>query len=321
MAVEVRMRERIQVAQSREVTFVDVCSVVVGSSPRSTVAGTGRIQQLADSVEVIPPILVQRSTMRVVDGAQRLAAARLRGDRQIAVTFFDGSDDDAFVAAVHVNVRHGMPLTGPERAAAARRILSSHPERSDRWIASVCGVAPRTVATLRRCSPDDRAHPNIRVGRDGRQRPLSAADGRRRAAELMRRRPEASLREVAREAGISVGTAFDVRRQLATVATVAWEGTAGAPSGPDAADPLGPVLRAGLERLANDPSLRYTERGRALLGLVSATLVLVEQSDAVADATPGHCRDVLRNVGEACARAWHEFTDRLGDTDLTERAA
>ncbi|WP_432050425.1 ParB N-terminal domain-containing protein [Verrucosispora sp. NA02020] len=319
------MRERIQGVQSREVTLVDTTSVVVGCSPRSSVAGTGRIQQLAESVEVLPPILVQRSTMRVVDGAQRLAAARLRGDRQIPVTFFDGSDDDAFVAAVHLNVRHGMPLTGPERAAAARRILSSHPERSDRWIASVCGVSPRTVATLRRSSTDDGAHPNTRLGRDGRQRPLSAADGRRRAAELMRRRPEASLREVARETGISVGTAFDVRRQLTTMATDAREGTVVtspcAPPGTGAADPLGPVLRAGLERLANDPSLRYTERGRTLLRLVSATLALAEQSDAVADATPGHCRDVLRDVGEACARAWHEFTDRLADTDLAERAA
>ncbi|MFI7025518.1 hypothetical protein ACIBMZ_22665 [Micromonospora sp. NPDC049900] len=213
------MRERIQVARSREVTLVDVASVVAGCSPRLSVAGTNRIQQLAESVGVIPPILVQRSTMRVVDGAQRLAAAR-------------------------------------------------------------------------------------------------------RAEELMRRRPEASLREVAREAGISVGTAFDVRRQLAAVSGEgAAETSPSAPPGQGPADPLGPALRAGLERLADDPSLRHTERGEALLRLVSATLALAEQSDAVADATPGHCRDVLRDVGQACARAWYEFTDRLGDTDLAERAA
>lgn len=78
----------------------------------------------------------------------------------------------------------------------------------------MCGVAPRTVAALRQESADGRQRLDTRIGRDGRRHPLSAQEGRLAAEQIMREEPGASLRVVARRAGVSVGTALDVQRHL-----------------------------------------------------------------------------------------------------------
>ncbi|MFF9558550.1 transposase [Streptomyces albus] len=107
------------------------------------------VTTLAQSPVALPPIFVHRGTMRILDGMHRLKAAQLRGDRSIEVVFFDGDEEDAFVAAVYSNARHGMPLSYDDRAAAATRILDSRPHWPDRTIATVTGLDPRTVRALR----------------------------------------------------------------------------------------------------------------------------------------------------------------------------
>ncbi len=82
--------------------------------------------------------------MRVIDGTHRLRAAILNGHEEIGVLFFDGTDDDAFVAAVRANVVHGLPLALADREAAATRIIKSHPQWSDRAIAEAAGLAAQT---------------------------------------------------------------------------------------------------------------------------------------------------------------------------------
>ncbi|WP_261801589.1 transposase [Streptomyces sp. ISID311] len=107
------------------------------------------VTTLAQSPVKLPPIFVHRKTMRILDGMHRLKAAKLRGDQSIEVIFFDGDEEDAFVAAVSSNARHGMPLSFNDRTTAATRILSSRPHWPDRTIASVTGLDPRTVRALR----------------------------------------------------------------------------------------------------------------------------------------------------------------------------
>jgi ParB-like chromosome segregation protein Spo0J len=319
------------------VELAEIAVLRDGLSPRLDGTSPAHIKQLADLADEVPPIVVQRSSLRVVDGMHRLEAARSRGERLVPVVYFDGTDEEAFVAAVRLNAVHGMPLSARDRSAAMERILAAHPYWSDRRIAAVCGVAPTTVAARRR-SANDRNRLNIRIGQDGRRRPLSAQEGRRIATEIMRSRPGASLREVAREAGISVGTAMDVRRKLAAQNGEVGPDEAGATPLPAArTDPTDqaqskvtvprsagewppatgpgsePDVRARLENLVQDPSLRYTERGRALLRLASTTLAFILQSDGVAENVPGHCRDSLRAIAEACAGGWREFGERLAD--------
>ncbi|WP_369389822.1 polyketide synthase dehydratase domain-containing protein [Streptomyces sp. CG1] len=54
----------------------------------------------------------------------------------------------------------------------------------------------------------------VRVGRDGRTRPLNTADGRLSAAAETTADPRAPLREIAAKAGVSVGTVRDVRKRM-----------------------------------------------------------------------------------------------------------
>lgn len=136
-------------AQTDGAVMVPVTALGAGDSPRLRGLDLAHVQLLAENLGDLPPLLVHRPTMRIVDGRHRLAAARLNGEELLPVRWFEGSDADAFVAAVRLNTVQGLPLAGYERSTAAQRILLSHPERSDRWIASVCGVAPRTVAALR----------------------------------------------------------------------------------------------------------------------------------------------------------------------------
>lgn len=298
--------------------WLDVATLRGGLSPRVNGVNTAYVRQLAELAQELPPLVVHRETLRVVDGTHRLEAARARGDHRVRVVFFDGTDSEAFVAAVRMNSAHGRPLAPADRTAAVERILASEPERSDRWIATVCGVAPRTVAGLRRRSTADGARLNTRIGKDGRRRPVSAAEGRRTAAAILSGSPATSLREVARRADISVGTALDVRRSLAAAKeekTLAHR-TAPAPAvtvraTPPAGEPDETGARKRLEALQRDPSLQYTERGRALLQLVSATLGFLDQAGEVADTAPAHCREALRTVALACADGWRGLGEQL----------
>lgn len=161
----------------------------------------------------LPPILVHRETMTVIDGMHRLTAAMLRGQREVLASFFCGPPEDAFVEAVRRNVRHGKPLSVEDRERAAERILTTHPHWSDRSVADACGISPRKVAQLRKAVLRQ-CPPEARLGRDGRLRPVDASTGRLQAAQIIQEQPNAPLREVARRAGTSVGTARDVRHRL-----------------------------------------------------------------------------------------------------------
>ncbi|MFY1686681.1 transcriptional regulator [Plantactinospora sp. WMMB782] len=258
--------------------------------------------------------------MRVIDGMHRLTAARLMGRDRIAVQFFDGDEADAFWLAVKANVTHGLPLTLAERQAAAGRIIQSHPELSDRAIASTAGLAARTVAAIRLRSAVQPAP--VRIGRDGRARPLNAAEGRRLASQVIAARPGLSLREIARAAGISVGTARDVRARVrAGQDPVPPRQRNGCdPAGgavrpePRTANGVGldPVdIRSLLEGLRRDPSLRYTESGRHLLRWLSTrTVAPAEWRQAVDDVSP-HCAILIERIARECARVWMELADEL----------
>jgi hypothetical protein len=111
-----------------------------------------------------------------------------------------------------------LPLSMRERRAAALRIVSAHPQWSDRRIAETCGVAPGTVATLRKTSE---GRPTVqseqcdrRVGRDGRARPVPSLATTQRVVEAILREPHASLREIARPIGVSPETVRRVKARM-----------------------------------------------------------------------------------------------------------
>ena len=152
------------------------------------------------------------ATMRVIDGLHRMRAAQLRCAQTIEAQFFTGDDDAAFLLAVEANIAHGLPLSLSERKAAAVRLIAMFPDRSDRSIAASAGISDKTVAGLRSSAENPRS--NARTGVDGRRRPVDGADRRRRAARLVARQPHTPIRDIAKEAEISVATALDVRRRV-----------------------------------------------------------------------------------------------------------
>jgi ParB-like chromosome segregation protein Spo0J len=174
------------------------------------------VTRLSEIADRWPAIVVQRSDLTVIDGQHRVAAARRLGITHVRAVFFDGSNDDAYVEFVRRNVGHGLPLSLEERRAAVQRIVRTHADRSDRSIAALCGVSPKTVARVR----DELgargmlAPATTRVGRDGRARPIDAAGVRERIIEELERDPDASLRCIAKKVGASPETVRSVRNRL-----------------------------------------------------------------------------------------------------------
>jgi ParB-like chromosome segregation protein Spo0J len=314
-----------------ELTDAPVISVpieflsIVADSPRLSGEDSEHVKSLAATETQLPPIIVHRSTMRIIDGMHRLRATELRGETQITVRFFDGDDADAFVLAVKANIAHGLPLSLADRKAAVERILSSHSQWSDRMIASVAGVSSRTVSEIRAKGAQEDARSGSRIGRDGRVRPLDSSDGRRIAYEVMRNDPSLSLRQVAKRAGISPETVRDVRNRLRRGEDpLPQEGRKRLPDqNPSderrqqairsAAQGQGPIQdwSGAVGRLSADPALRMTEAGRTLLILLRAHSLKREEWETISKTLPVHCCNLVADMAKDCAQMWSEFAQRV----------
>lgn len=291
-------------------------------SPRLDGENAEHIERLAALEVALPPILVRRATMRVIDGNHRLWAAMLRGRREIDVVFFDGNDESAFVAAVEANSSHGLPLSLADRKAAAARIVEANPTWSDRAIARLTGLSAKTVSSIRRPTADSQQLGG-RLGRDGRVRPVDGTNGRLRAAQVIEARPQASLREVARAAGVSPTTARDVRARVrrgedplprrspphgdhggSRPSPVAGSSPVAAAAGQKRAADSEPDPALILEGLRNDPSLRLTEGGRALLRLLNLQVRGLDACRKAAEGIPSHCVYTLAKLARAMGDTW-----------------
>jgi hypothetical protein len=140
--------------------------------------------------------------------------------------------------------------------------------------------------------------------------------------------PRASLREIARKAGVSVTTARDVRQRIdqgqspLPDALAKNSGRRPQRSGSAATTAEEPLLigtrvppdRRGsdlLQRLRRDPSVRSSERGRALLRLLSLVAVAVNACNEFAEAAPIHCSGTIAEIARKNARAWQEIAEKF----------
>ncbi|MER6916887.1 ParB N-terminal domain-containing protein [Streptomyces sp. NPDC000594] len=313
---------------------VALAALLPSDSPRVDGESDDHVRLLAELDGPLPPILVHRPTMRIIDGMHRVRAAGLRGDQEIEAEFFDGEPEDAFALAVRLNVAHGLPLSQADRTAAATRILTARPYWSDRRIAANTGLAAGTIAAIRRRSTVQGEQLNTRTGRDGRIRPLHAAEGRLRASQIIAAHPDASLREIAQRAGIATATAKDVRDRIRK----GQDPVARLPRGPvprttagtgvsrtDGSRTDGPRPTGGrtptrtsaaaigliLPNMSKDPSLR-TESGRALLHLLTLHSIGDEKRwRRLAQSVPGHRAAMLAQAARRCADHWLRLAHEL----------
>jgi ParB-like chromosome segregation protein Spo0J len=313
---------------------VPVDTVLAGDSPRLDGIDDAHVARLAECAADLPPIVVHRQSMRVIDGMHRLRAAAQGGRELVEVTFFDGSDEDAFSLAVELNVMHGLPLSLSDRKAAARRILASNAALSDRAVAAKTGLSDKTVAAIRARSRAEIPHPNTRLGRDGRVYPIGyAAEGRARAARLSAERPNASLREIAAAAGVSPGIVSDVRKRIAAGedqacaqqeqspgtgidrrvrrGTRSTPGPARLPGRTEQKDRQAYDKPAALERLRSDPAIRDKEAGRDLLRWLSSHAIGIDDLPECTDAVPPHRAALIAALAREAVSAWREFAHKL----------
>ena len=309
-------------------TMLEISSLRMSGSPRLAGADPEHVEAIMAVQGGLPPIVVHRPTMRVIDGAHRVQAAVRRGEPTIAGRFFDGTEAEAFVLSVWLNVSHGLPLALADRKRAAERIATSHPQWSDRRVAAVTGISPGTVADIRRRVGGAAEPAATRIGQDGRVRPLDCSTGRRLAGQLMTENPNLSLRQVAKAAAISPETARDVRNRLLNGADLvpARRGRGTAPavqSGGRQRRPLNivpstdraePVIDRSVvvNRLIGDPALRYTETGRNLLRLLTLHTRWTEEWDTIVDNVPPHCTEAMAGLARQFADLWADFATRVG---------
>ncbi|MFJ4152921.1 ParB/RepB/Spo0J family partition protein [Streptomyces galbus] len=292
-------------------------------SPRLGGLDQGHVEVLAQGA--IEPILVHRDTRRVVDGMHRLHAARLRGDDTIPVRYLEVPAGEVFIHSVAANVSHGLPLTLRDRKAAARRILTQHPDLSDRAVARITRLSPKTVGAVRRASSEEVPQSKVRVGADGRARPLDAARRREAVGAFLAEHPGATLNEAAAAAGVSVSTACEIRQRMrrGERQPEALAPDRGAP--PDARDPAppggtgrpaggrctGPGHARHIAALAKDPSLRFTQSGRALLRWLNERAPDVEAARELLAAVPPHCAVTVADLAYTYAQEWQRFAATL----------
>jgi ParB-like chromosome segregation protein Spo0J len=279
------------------VVRIPVDSVSDGIALRRSGPNSQHVRTLAEIDDPLPPIIVQQATMSVIDGVHRLQAARMRGEDEIDARIVDADQASCFVIGVRANVTHGLPLSLADRKAAAVGIISYYPYWSDRMIASVSGLAARTVSGLRLPGAEN-SQLDGRIGRDGRARPTNSAERRRIAATIITEHPEASLREIAQQAGVSPETARQVRLQLRR------DHGKTADVQPKEAD-----QSTALQALRKDPALRSRENGRLLLRMLSAIDTLDEYGKRIIEHIPAHELARVAAASRVCARAWERFAD------------
>lgn len=308
-----------------EITRVPISRIMVVGSLRAVGEDPRHISALAEVCSELPPIVIHRKTMTVIDGVHRLRAVENSGATHISAVLFNGDEREAFVLAVKLNSNHGLPLSLADRKAAALHMLADFPEWSNRRLASVVGLSDKTIAALRLRSGAEIPHPTaVRLGRDGVAYPLAAAEGRRRALVYLAENPDASAQEVARAAGISLTTAKDARKRAR-----AGQGepqTAVQPNdGPvreggarhpalverPRAHPASADLSLAVRRLRADPSLRFTEVGRKLLRTLDPSATQPHDWAAMASSLPIHCAPLIAELARHHAESWQLLAESL----------
>ncbi|GAB3292416.1 hypothetical protein GCM10027563_31410 [Parasphingorhabdus pacifica] len=239
---------------------------------------------------------------------------------------YNGTDSDAFLLAVQMNIAHGLPLTHADRTTAAARIIQLHPQWSNRRIATVTGLSAGTVGKLRWRSNSHNAQSTTRVGKDGRARPASSSAARLKVTKLLAEKPTASIRAIANEAGVSHSTVHNVRQRVRAgqEPTLQRQGSQGSPATPrpleicapgETTEKPGPTrgcdVAAILATLKADPSLRFKEAGRFLLRWLDQNRVEMTGPNKIAEMVPDHCAASVAKLARGYARVWSEFAEQL----------
>ncbi|QIZ37840.1 ParB/RepB/Spo0J family partition protein [Saccharopolyspora sp. ASAGF58] len=288
---------------------------------------TDHVARLAEALPDLPPIIVDRTTMRVIDGMHRLHAVQLTGQSTIPAHYFDGDERSAYLLAVQCNTRHGLPLSRADRRLAAERLIRLYPQYSDRSLARLSGLSAKTIGAIRTQSRLDEPG-DSRVGTDGRARPTNSAERRRTAMDYIAAHPQATIRQIAAAAEISVSTAQSIRkRMLESSGPERASDSQGAQDSrktrrvqEEQADPLHLSMTMA-EALARDPVLRGTNAGRVLIQWMRLNIQVHQDQHVFIASLPPHCVKLMPKVTRAMAEMLNHLVDYVDEVEKSEEGS
>ncbi len=293
--------------ESARIDRIPLESLVLTGSPRSSGEDPRHTRRLLEAAGSLPPIVVHRTTMRVVDGFHRVQVARQLGMTEIAARLFDSDDESAFLLGITLNIGHGLPLARADRNAAADQLLRDHPEFSNRMIGSVVGLSDKTIAARRTVSTAENPQLTRRIGRDGRSRPSSSRQSQLAGNELPHE-IERALRATEEARGEHCGTRRETKPRRGRLRNEPrGSSTSSRAASPDSAPPTALMI----ERLKSDPSIRQTEAGRTVLRMLTMQIGAAPIDDRLADGLPTHSLDIVARLAERRAEDLLTFANHL----------
>jgi uncharacterized ParB-like nuclease family protein len=146
----------------------------------------GVVTDYQDHIDKLPPVVVfyDGADYWLADGFHRLEAHKRTGRESITAEVRQGTRRDAVLFSVGANASHGLRRTNADKRRAVDLLLRDAEWRlkSDRWVASRCGVSHDFVNRHRKqlssddsCDELDRSCPSAaapRIGQDGKTRKL-----------------------------------------------------------------------------------------------------------------------------------------------------
>jgi len=108
-----------------EILEVPVGEIGPGPLVRADRFDLDHVARLRPVIDQVPAIVIRETAKgwSLIDGAHRLAAHKAEDREAIRAVVVALDDAEALEAAIEANIAHGLTLTGPERKAAARKLV------------------------------------------------------------------------------------------------------------------------------------------------------------------------------------------------------
>lgn len=136
----------------------------------------GEYAEAMEDGAVFPPVVVfhDGTTYWMADGFHRIMAAARNSFTDIEAEIRKGTRQDALIYALGANVTNGLRRTNADKCHCVQIALKEFADWSDRRVAEACGVSQPFVSKLRpQVITVITSAPTTRIGRDGKQYPVS----------------------------------------------------------------------------------------------------------------------------------------------------
>lgn len=151
--VEINKRQQAEAESAKAAEWINLSRIAIDPNicPRTALSDSHieAMQEAVNAGEMLPPILVDRKSMRIIDGYHRYERAKRAKESQMLAVLRDFTDEQSvFEAAIAANARHGFSYAPFDR----KRIvdIAINLKMSVERIAGALNITTEKVAELRR---------------------------------------------------------------------------------------------------------------------------------------------------------------------------